>query len=118
MDSTAEFAQLPLRLGDQLQWRYEVIRPLVLFADRTAPQPNPANTLSLFRTFGECFAALPAMGDTIVGGAFGDSYASRRRRRCRSNTRSYVPLSLAQRCANISLLLASYHQAPERLRRA
>ena len=30
MDSTAEFAQLPLRLGDQLQWRYEVIRPLVL----------------------------------------------------------------------------------------
>jgi hypothetical protein len=28
MDSTAEFAQLPLRLGDQLQWRYEVIRPL------------------------------------------------------------------------------------------
>ena len=22
MDSPAEFAQLPLRLGDQLQWRY------------------------------------------------------------------------------------------------
>jgi hypothetical protein len=38
MDSTAEFAQLPLRLGDQLQWRSEVIRPLVLFADRTATQ--------------------------------------------------------------------------------
>ena len=38
MDSTAAFAQLPLRLGDQLQWRYEVIRPLVLFTDRTATQ--------------------------------------------------------------------------------
>ena len=50
-------------------------------------------------------------------GAFGDSYASRRRRRYRSNTRSNVPLYLAQRSANISLLLASYHQAPERLRR-
>ena len=54
--------------------------------------------------------------DALIG-AFGDSYASRRRRRYRSNTRSNVPLYLAQRSANISLLLASYHQAPERLRR-
>ena len=38
MDSTAEFAQLQLRFVDQTQWRYEVIRPLVLFADRTATQ--------------------------------------------------------------------------------
>jgi transposase len=38
MDSTAAFAQLQLRLVDQTQWRYEVIRPLVLFADRTATQ--------------------------------------------------------------------------------
>ena len=36
MDSTAEFAQLQLRFVDQTQWRYEVMRPLVLFADRTA----------------------------------------------------------------------------------
>jgi hypothetical protein len=57
-------------------------------------------------------------GDRTKTGAFGDSYASRRRRRCRSNTRSNVPLYLAQRSANISLLLALYHQAPERLRRA
>src|SRR3989442_15550772 len=35
MDSTAEFAQLQLGFVDQTQWRYEVIRPLVLFADRT-----------------------------------------------------------------------------------
>jgi hypothetical protein len=34
MDSTAAFAQLQLRFVDQTQWRYEVIRPLVLFADR------------------------------------------------------------------------------------
>src|SRR5262245_5741475 len=38
MDSTAEFGQLQLRFVDQTQWRYEVIRPLVLFADRTATQ--------------------------------------------------------------------------------
>ena len=38
MDSTAEFAQLQLRFVDQTQWCYEVIRPLVLFADRTAIQ--------------------------------------------------------------------------------
>src|SRR5256885_2017216 len=57
MDSTAEFAQLPLRLGDQLQWRYEVIRPLVLFADRSAPQrahetaTHPETVRTLHRRF-------------------------------------------------------------------
>jgi hypothetical protein len=34
----AEFAQLQLGFVDQPQWRYEVIRPLVLFTDRTAQQ--------------------------------------------------------------------------------
>jgi hypothetical protein len=34
----AEFAQLQLGFVDRTQWRYEVIRPLVLFADRTATQ--------------------------------------------------------------------------------
>ena len=38
MEPTAEFAQLQLGFADQTQWRYEVIRPLVLFADRTAQQ--------------------------------------------------------------------------------
>jgi transposase len=38
VEPTAEFAQLQLGFVDQLQWRYEVIRPLVLFGDRTAPQ--------------------------------------------------------------------------------
>jgi hypothetical protein len=35
---TDDFAQLQLQLVDQTQWRYEVIRPLVLFADRTPRQ--------------------------------------------------------------------------------
>jgi hypothetical protein len=38
VEPTAEFAQLQLGFVDQTQWRYEVIRPLVLFADRTAQQ--------------------------------------------------------------------------------
>ena len=38
MEPTAAFAQLQLGFVDQTQWRYEVIRPLVLFADRTAAQ--------------------------------------------------------------------------------
>jgi len=59
MDSSAEFAQLPLRLGDQTQWRYEVIRPLVLFADRTAAQrahetaTHPETVRTLHRRFRE-----------------------------------------------------------------
>jgi hypothetical protein len=36
--ATVEFAQLQLSFVDQIQWRYEVIRPLVLLADRTATQ--------------------------------------------------------------------------------
>jgi transposase InsO family protein len=35
---TTEFAQLQLGFVDQTQWRYEVIRPLVLFADQTVQQ--------------------------------------------------------------------------------
>jgi Winged helix-turn helix len=38
VEPTAEFAQLQLGFVDQTQRRYEVIRPLVLFADRTAGQ--------------------------------------------------------------------------------
>ena len=53
VEPTAEFAQLQLGFVDQTQWRYEVIRPLVLFADRTAQQraqetethPDPVCTL-------------------------------------------------------------------------
>jgi transposase InsO family protein len=38
VEPTAAFTQLQVGFVDQIQWRYEVIRPLVLFADRTAPQ--------------------------------------------------------------------------------
>jgi putative transposase len=37
-DAAQEFAQLQLRFVDELQQRYEVIRPLILFEDRTATQ--------------------------------------------------------------------------------
>ena len=38
MELLADFAQLQLPFVDQVQWRYEVIRPIVLFDDRTAAQ--------------------------------------------------------------------------------
>ena len=38
MDPTAEFAQLQLDFVDQVQWRYELIRPLVLMVGGTATQ--------------------------------------------------------------------------------
>ena len=38
MAPLADFAQLELHFVDQVQWRYEVIRPIVLFNDRTAAQ--------------------------------------------------------------------------------
>jgi transposase InsO family protein len=38
MDLAQDFAQLQLHFVDQLQWRYELIRPLVLFEDRPARQ--------------------------------------------------------------------------------
>ncbi len=38
VEPTGEFAQLQLGFVDQTQWRYELIRPLVLFANRTPQQ--------------------------------------------------------------------------------
>ena len=43
VEPTAAFAPRQLDFVDQTQWRYEVIRPLVLFADRTA-QPRAQDT--------------------------------------------------------------------------
>jgi hypothetical protein len=39
VDAAPHFPQLQLRFVDQLQWRYELIRPLVLFEDHPAPAP-------------------------------------------------------------------------------
>jgi transposase InsO family protein len=38
VEAASEFAQLQLRFVDQVQWRYELIRPVVLFAERTPAQ--------------------------------------------------------------------------------
>ncbi len=38
VEPIAAFAQLQLDFVAQTQWRYEVIRPLILFADRSAQQ--------------------------------------------------------------------------------
>jgi transposase InsO family protein len=38
MEAASDFAQLELRFVDQIQWRYELIRPLVLFENRPAAQ--------------------------------------------------------------------------------
>jgi Putative ATPase subunit of terminase (gpP-like) len=54
---TEDFAQLQLQFVDQAQWRYEVIRPMVLFADRTPRQradetdTHPATVRTLTRRF-------------------------------------------------------------------
>jgi hypothetical protein len=52
-----DFAQLQLQFADHTQWRYEVIRPVVLFADRTPQQraqetqTHPATVRTLKRRF-------------------------------------------------------------------
>ena len=54
---TDDFAQLQWRFVDQIQWCYEAIRPVVLFADRTPQQgahetqTHPATTRKLTRGF-------------------------------------------------------------------
>src|SRR2546425_2564075 len=57
MEAASDFAQLELRFVDQIQWRYERIRPLVLFEDRPARQrapetpPHPETVRKLRRRF-------------------------------------------------------------------
>ena len=52
-----DFAQLQLQIVDQTQWRYEVIRPIVLFVDRTPRQrtdeteTHPSTVRTLTRRF-------------------------------------------------------------------
>ena len=65
-----DFAQLQLHFVDQIQWRYEVIRPLVLFADRSATaraqetDTHPETVGKLKRRF-EQQGMLGLMPDTI-----------------------------------------------------
>jgi hypothetical protein len=54
-----DFAQLQLRFVDQIQWRYELIRPLVLFEGGTAAQraqethTHPQTVRKLTRRFAQ-----------------------------------------------------------------
>ena len=74
MDAATTFAQLPLI--DQTQWRYEVIRPLVLFADRTATQraqetaTHPETVRMLHRRFRQqgMVGLLPGDGEVVRRG--------------------------------------------------
>ena len=65
---TEDFAQLQLQFTDRTQWRYEVIRPVVLFADRTPQQrsretqTHPATVRRLTRRFRQQGAGTPAGG--------------------------------------------------------
>jgi hypothetical protein len=57
VEPTAEFVHLQLRFTDPTQRRYEVIRPLLLFEDRTATQraretdTHPDTVRTLYRRF-------------------------------------------------------------------
>lgn len=73
---TADFAQLQLQFVDRTQWRYEVIRPVVLFADRTPQQrsretqTHPATVRRLTRRFRQqgMLGLLPADVEVVVRG--------------------------------------------------
>jgi transposase len=76
VDPTAEFAQLQRHVVDHTQWRYEVIRPLVLLADRTATQraqethTHPETVRALTRRFRQqgMLGLLPALVEVIPRG--------------------------------------------------
>jgi len=62
MEAASDFAQLELRFVGQLQWRYELIRPLVLFENRPATQraqethTHPETVRKLRRLIGSRFS--------------------------------------------------------------
>ena len=60
MEPMQDFAQLQLQFVDQIQWRYELIRPLVLFADGT-PAQRAADTHT------HCDASLATVGSLSEG---------------------------------------------------
>ena len=73
---TDDFAQLQLQFMDHTQWRYEVIRPVVLFADRTPQQraqetrTHPATVRTLTRQFRQrgMLGLLPDNVEVIIQG--------------------------------------------------
>src|SRR5215475_3414233 len=57
MDALPDFDQLQLRFVDQVQWRYDLIRPVILLENRTAAQraeethPHPETVRRIARRF-------------------------------------------------------------------
>jgi transposase len=76
VEPTAAFAQLQLGFTDPTQRRYEVIRPLVLFADRTATQraqetaTHPDTVRTLHRRFRQrgMLGLLPEHVEVVIRG--------------------------------------------------
>jgi hypothetical protein len=74
MEPTAAFAQLQLGFVYQTQWRYEIILPLVLFADWTAQQraqethTHPDTVRTLQRRFHQqgMLGLLPSHVDVVI----------------------------------------------------
>jgi transposase InsO family protein len=73
---TDDFAQLQLQFVDHTQWRYEVIRPVLLFADRTPQQraqetrTHPATVRTLARRFRQqgMLGLLPDNAKVVIQG--------------------------------------------------
>jgi hypothetical protein len=74
VELTADFAQLQLGFVDRTQWRYEIIRPLVLFADQTVQQraqathTHPDTVRTLRRRFRQrgMLGLLPANVEVVI----------------------------------------------------
>jgi transposase/transposase InsO family protein len=74
MEPRSDFPQLQLHFVDHIQWRYEVIRPIVLFQDRTAAQraeethTHPETVRKLTRRFRHqgTLGLFPAQTDIVI----------------------------------------------------
>jgi hypothetical protein len=95
-----DFAQLQLHFLDQIQWRYELIRPLVLFEERTASQraqethTHPQTIRKLRRRFQQQ-GPLGLLSDTL------DVVSLGRARR--------VPAAVVEEMARLKALYAGLH---------
>jgi hypothetical protein len=100
MEPRRDFAQLELRFIDQIQWRYELIRPLVLFEGGTATQraqetqTHPQMVRKLARRFAQ----------QGMLGLFPDTVDVRPARRVR-----HVPEAAVQEIARLKALYAGLH---------
>jgi hypothetical protein len=100
VEPTAAFVQLQLGFVDQTQRRYEVVRPLVLFADRSATQraqetqTHPDTVRKLARRFRQqgMLGLLPAHVEVVI--------------RARA---SKIPDAVYQEIDRLTVLYAGFH---------